>query len=105
MLMRLISASIVALLLFGAIAAQAQTMTPTQGAASPGSPSQSFTGRTGTTATQEPPHVFFTFGDINGVVNAPVAAPDSGIAYQTFEGQPMQSRDAILAGQAGLNGR
>ncbi|HEY2134208.1 MAG TPA: hypothetical protein VGH36_14745 [Acetobacteraceae bacterium] len=102
--MRLISASIVAFSLFGAIAAQAQT-TPTQGVASPGSVSQSFTGRTGTTAREEPPHVFFTFGDINGVVNAPVAAPDSGIAYQTFEGQPMQSRDAVLAGHAGLTGK
>jgi hypothetical protein len=102
--MRLISASIVALSLFGAIAAQAQTRTPTQGAASPGTIGQTFTGRMDATATQEPPHVFFTFGDINGVVNSPVSAPNSGIAYQTFEGQPMQSRDAILAGQAGLNG-
>jgi hypothetical protein len=43
------------------------------------------------------PHTLFSIGGLNVVVNAPVDAPDSGMAYRTFEGQPMQSRDSTLA--------
>jgi hypothetical protein len=55
----------------------------------------------GLSAVMRGPHPLFTIGGFNGVVDAPVAAPDSSVAYRTFEGQPMTGADAILAGAQG----
>jgi hypothetical protein len=48
-------------------------------------------------SADDAPHTLFSIGGLDVVVNAPVDAPDSGMAYRTFEGQPMQSRDSTLA--------
>ena len=47
----------------------------------------------------------FTLGGIEGVVSAPTLTPDSGRAYQTFEGQPATGKDDIAAQARGRSGR
>jgi hypothetical protein len=61
------------------------------------------TGRPG--AAQQPPRTLFTIGGFNAVIDQRVHGPDSGIAYQTFEGQPMKGPDAILAGTEHVTGK
>jgi hypothetical protein len=88
-IMRIIVATILAgIAMFGAAPSWAQTPT-----------SQELT-RTGRPSAQQPPHTLFTIGGFNAVIDAPVVAPDSGLAYQNYQGQPMRHGDAILAGAA-----
>jgi hypothetical protein len=91
-IMRIIVATILAAVaIFGAAPSWAQTPT-----------SQELT-RTGRPGAQQPPHTLFTIGGFNAVVDAPVATPDSGRAYENYQGQPMRSGAAILAGAARMN--
>ncbi len=53
----------------------------------------------------QPPRVLFTLGGFNGVIDAPVEGPDSGVAYQTYAGQPMTGREALLPGTQPITGR
>ncbi|HEY2133941.1 MAG TPA: hypothetical protein VGH36_13385 [Acetobacteraceae bacterium] len=94
--MRFIVASAIGITaLLGTAASHAQTtyaQTPADEALS-----QSWSGPPAS-VVDHAPHTLFSIGGVNVVVNAPVDAPDSGIAYRNLEGQPMQSRDAVLAG-------
>lgn len=58
----------------------------------------------GLSAVAPGPRPLFTIGGFNGVIDAPVEAPNSGIAYRTYQGQPMTGRDAILGSAPGAHG-